>query len=214
MRSGLTARADCQLSAKLAFQFHHHVSQLFSSDLSARVSLVPKSSKKPPGRVVEEGGGGWGGYRGGALASLSVPEQMSPVLTLSRSRWVLGERSPSYGRLNGLIVKFSHGAPGYDRRQNYTIIKGHWICIGIHYFVKRPGHTFAYYWPRCLKCLKCALPSLRSSCWVILSRQESKQRTASLTKVIGFIGNYFRLCLFQISLGDTWHFRHFHCTLV
>lgn len=55
MRSGLTARADCQLSAKLAFQFHHHVSQLSSSDLSARVSLVPKSSKKPPGRVVEGG---------------------------------------------------------------------------------------------------------------------------------------------------------------
>lgn len=153
--SGLTARADCQLSAKLAFQFHHHVSQLFSSDLSARVSLVPKSSKKPPGRV-EEGGR--------TLASLSVPEQMSPVLTLSWSHWVLGERSPSYGRLNGLIVKFSHGAPGYDRRQNYTIIKGHWICIGIHYFVKRLGHMFAYYWLHCLKCLKCALPSLRSSC--------------------------------------------------
>lgn len=79
--------------------------------------------------------------RGRMLASLSVPEQMSPVLTLSWSRWVLGERSLSYGRLNGLIVKFSHGAPGYDRRQNYTIIKGHWICIGIHYFVKMLGHT-------------------------------------------------------------------------
>lgn len=53
LQLGLTARADCQLSAKLAFQFHHHVSQLFFSDLSARVSLVPKSSKKPPGRVEE-----------------------------------------------------------------------------------------------------------------------------------------------------------------
>lgn len=142
--------------------------------------------------VIQKASGTSGG--GGEDA---VPEQMSPVLTLSRSRWVLGERSPSYGRLNGLIVKFSHGAPGYDRRQNYTIIKGHWICIGIHYFVKRPGHTFAYYWPRCLKCLKCALPSLRSSCWVTLWRQESKQWTASSTKVIGIHRNIlFVLCLY------------------
>lgn len=167
----------------------------------------------------------WRRRGGGAtLGSLSVPEQMSPVLTLSRSRWVLGERSPSYGRLNGLIVKFSHGAPGYDRRQNYTVIKGHWICIGIHYFVKRLGHPFAYYWPCCLKCLKCALPSLHSSCWVTLWREESKQWMASLTKVIGFIGKYFLssncLCQFQISsefgeiVGIFWHVFFFHCPLL
>ena len=62
--------------------------------------------------------------------------QISPLASVSRCPVCPGSdghsqsgtgRSVSYGRLNGVIVEFGHGLPGYDHGQNSTLIRGQTI---------------------------------------------------------------------------------------